>query len=70
MYTPFYITILTKKNGIIRTHMGKNEFLKVPYTKITCWSLFCMTCGMWLIVGLVRSLKSSHQEALKKAPFV
>ena len=39
--------------------MGKKEFLKsVIYNRNS--SIY------WLLVGLVRSLKSSHKEALKK----
>ena len=39
--------------------MGKKEFLK----SITCNRASYM---YWLLVGLVRSLRSSHKEALKK----
>ena len=39
--------------------MGKRNFLKVSYTEIA-------RC-IWLLVGLVKSLKSSHKEALKKS---
>ena len=39
--------------------MGENEFLKsVTYNRISY--------KYWLLVGLVRSLKSSHKEALRK----
>ena len=38
--------------------MGKNDFYKVSLTtEITIY---------WLLVGLMRSLKSSHKESLKK----
>ena len=39
--------------------MGKKNFLKVSYTTEIA------RC-MWLLVGLVRSLKSSHKEAHEK----
>ena len=39
--------------------MGKKEFLKNVIYNRSSWMY-------WLLVGLVRSLKSSHKEALRK----
>ena len=42
--------------------MSKNIFFKMSYTKVIVRCL----CGIGLLVGCVRALKSLHKEALNK----
>ena len=52
----------TQNDGFKNMNMHRK---KINFKKCVLPEIAMFTSGIWLIVGIVRSLKSSHKEALK-----